>query len=417
MPLASLALDGILGGAPNNDSGEKVDPLKGWILPTVYRCVSILSTVVASCRLEVIDTEGTATPWSDLQGLQSYTAFELIEIMVAHLAGWGNFYARKIMNGPYKLIDLQPIYPGNVQVYRQRGKKMFRIRKTEEPNPANPVPNPNMSAEWDTTDESQIFHVPFLGYDGLQGMSPIVLAAQTFGTAMAADRLAARFYSRGQQLGGILKVKVPLAKQEQADAMKSQWRASHGGVRNSGDVAILDSETDFMPITIAPEALQFLQSRQWQAQELARIFGVPLTMLSFDSTGYGDAIETQQIGFVTYTVRSYTDRIEQRVGRDLLPRGKNAEFDLDRLMRGSMLERYQAYNTGIAGGWLLRSEARSNENMTEVKGLDVPLEPTAVNGQMNMPPLSVPGSEPAQNPNPQAVDAPPMNPDQDDDSD
>lgn len=398
MPLASLALDGILGSGVNNDSGESVDPLLGLGVPTAYRCVSIIATTVASCMVEELDRDGVATPWRDYQNLVSYTPYEITELIVTHMAAWGNFYAFKVMqNG--RLIDLQPIFPANVDVIRVKGVKTFRVRRKTGENGTNPAPgSPPSGPGYDDYHEDKIFHVPFLGFDGLKGMSPIMLAAQTFGTSLAADRLAARFHSRGQQLGGIVKVKVPLANQSQADAIKMSWRSSHSGVRNAGDVAVLDSETDFQPITINPNELQLIEGRNWQAQEVARIYGVPLTMLSSATTGYGDAIETNQVGFVTYTLRGYTDRIEQRFSREFMPRGRTAKFDLDGLMRGSMSERYAAYNGAIAAGWLLRSEARKAESMTEVDGMDEPFTPQMVNGIPSNPPLTLDSADEAAKP-------------------
>lgn len=397
MPLASLALDGVLGGGSHNDSGQQVDALRGIALPTVYRCISVLSTVVASCTLEEIDKTGAAEVWDVFQNLQSYTAFEISELIVTHMAGWGNFYARKVMMGS-RLIDLQPIYPGNVSVRRVRGQKIFRVRKMIDATDASPnatqVGGPNSAPSYEDLTEDDVFHIPFLGYDGLQGMSPIMAAQQTVGIALASDRLAARFYRSGQQLGGIVKVKVPLAEQSQADAIKMQWQAVNGGVNNAGGVTVLDSETDFQPITIAPDSLQFIESRTWNAQELARIYGVPLTMLSFASTGYGDAIETQQIGFVSYTVRSYTDRIEQRLSREFTPRGRSVKYNLDQLMRGTLGERYTAYNLAIAGGWMQPAEARASENMTDESDLDYFLKPQALNGVLNTPPMTPNGAPP-----------------------
>lgn len=401
MPLASLALDGILGGG-GTDSGEAVDPLAMLALPTAYRCVSIISTVVASCALEAIDRNDEASPWSTWQGLQTYTPWEITELIIAHMAGWGNFYGRKVMIGS-RLVDLQPIYPGNVSVLRINGQKIFRVR-----TPVPDAPLQGTVAVQDLT-EDDVLHIPFLGYDGLQGVSPVGAMAQTFGTSIAADRLAAKFHASGQQLGGIIKVKVPLASQAQADAIKQQWQSNHAGTRNSGRVAVLDAETDFTPITINPNDLQLIQGREWQGQEIARIYGVPLTMLSFNSTGYGDAIETQQVGFVTYTVRSYTDRIEQRLAREFMPRGSRLQFDLSSLMRGAMSERFMAWNTAIAGGWMTRAEARAAENMPEIAGLDTPLEPQATAGTLPMPPMTDPNASPPP--------APPVPADDEDSSD
>lgn len=402
MPLASLALDGVLGSGQNNDSGESVDQIKGLAIPTAYRCIAILSTVVGSCTLEEISrSDGDAETWDVLENLISYTAFEIKEIATAHLAGWGNFFARKVVQAG-KLVDLSPVYPGSVKVLRIRGVKTFRVRNSQDdpspdqPNAGNWYSDANAGLYTDYPDgpDCPIFHIPGFGYDGLQGISPIMMAAQAFGTTIAADRLAARFYSKGQMLGGILKVKVPLGSQGQADAMKYAWRKSHAGVGNMGDIAILDSETDFQAITIAPEALQFLQSRQWQSAEIAKMFGLPPFLVS-ETTTWGTGIAQQWQGFVTVTLRGYTDRMEQRFTRYFAKRGKYLEFELDSLMRGSMMERYQAYGQAIGWGWMNRAEARVKERMKAAPPsaeLEKFLEPSTMNGALADGPMAPAGN-------------------------
>lgn len=411
MPLASLALDGILGSGQNNDSGEPVDPEKGMgAVPTAYRCIRIISTVVASLTLEELQKDGDSERWPVLDNLISYTAYEAMEIIASRIAGWGNYFGRKIMqNG--RLVDLIPYPNEDVKVIRVRGLKTFRIKRRDDNGKLVTDPSRPNDALFDDIPDGPgcpVFHVPGFGFDGLQGVSPVLLAAQTFGTSLAADRLAARFFSKGQQLGGIVKVKAPLANQSQADAIKYAWRRSHSGVQNAGDVAVLDAETDFQPITIAPEALQFLQSRQWQAWEVAKMFGIPAYMVSETST-WGSGIEQMNSGFVTYTIRDYTDRIEQRFTRDFATRGKPLEFDLDRLLRGSMVERYQAYGQGIGWGWLLRSEVRKKERMKALKpefGLDMPLQVQSMNGALADGPLNSP-------PNPGGNTPAPVTPNED----
>lgn len=394
MPLASLALDGVLGTGQNNDSGEPVDPEKGMgSIPTAYRCIAIISTVLASLTLEEVQGDGDAERWTVLDGLYSYTAFEIMEQIGARLAGWGNFFGKKIgRRGEWqgagdKLTDLIPYPGGDIKVIRKKGIKTFRVKKRNDDGTLATDPSkPNQPVYDDIPDgpDCEIFHIPGLGFDGLQGYSPIILASQTFGTALAADKLAARFYSRGQQLGGIIKVKAPLSDQTQADSIKLSWRNSHGGIHNAGEVAVLDAETDFMPITIPPEALQFLQSRQWQAWEVAKMFGIPAFMVE-STTTWGTGIESMSEGFVAYTMRSYTDRVEQRFTRDFGARGKPLEFDLDRLLRGNMMQRFQAYGQGIGWGWITRAEVRKKERMKPLDakyGLDEPLQVTVMNGAL-----------------------------------
>lgn len=371
------------------DSGESVTPDNSIILPTVWRCVALLSTVIAGCPLRTYKNPGKKEKFPILfdpgNTTTRFTQFELWELVVAHLCLWGNAYVRKIRNPlTDQVVDLAPIEPGRVKVKVSNkyihekfgiplGEKIFEIKQV---NPETGIVDPNAKPIVLTTWE--LMHIPGLGYDGVQGMSPIGLANRTIGTAMAGDRLAARFYAKGSMLSGVLNVKVPLTNQRQADSIRSKWIQKMGGVSHAAEVAVLDAETTFQPLTIPPDQLQFLQSRRWQTTEIARLFGIPPHLVGDveKSTSWGTGIEQQNVGFVCYTVSGYTNRIEQRCTREVISTNKQfCEFDLDRLLRGDMAERFAAYAVGIQWGWLTRNEARIKENMQPIDGLDEPLTP------------------------------------------
>jgi HK97 family phage portal protein len=327
----------------------------------------------------------------------------LWELVVAHLCLWGNAFVRKVRNGGDLIVDLIPVCPALVKVVRVKrdGKHTDGKQFLIEHRAANGVLEyVEKTGNWD------IMHIPGQGYDGLVVLSPLQLAAQTYGTALAADKLAARFFSRGTSLTGILNVKAPLTDQAQADEIKKRWHEVNAGSNHSGDIAVLDAETTFQQLTIPPDQLQFLESREWQVSELARIYGIPPHLIGDESksTSWGSGIEQQNIGFVGYTVGGWTSRIEQRVAREVVnTRGQVSKFDLTELMRGSTSERFAAYALGIQWGWLTRNEARGKEDMQPLSGLDKPLTPLNMSDGSEPPP-----TQPANNaqPSPGAVTPP-----------
>lgn len=376
VPLASVAFDNVYGllSRQNNSSGETVTVDRALALPTVWRCIGLLSTVIAGCPLQVYKDPGKKlikVPAIDPNNpATTYTQFELNELIVAHLGLWGNAYVRKIRNAADAIVDLIPINPALVKPnLDNKGNKIFEVR----------IVNPDGTYQRTQTYTTfEIMHIPGLGYDGVKGLSPLQVAAQTYGTAMAADKLAARFFTAGSQLSGIIKVKVPLTEQSQADEIRRKWQMTHAGVGHSSEVAVLDAETDFQPLTIPPDSLQFLESREWQASELARMYGIPPHLIGDESksTSWGTGIEQQNIGFVAYTVAGWTTRMEQRYTREIVnTRGQYAVYDLTELMRGSTAERFDAYATAIQWGWLTRNEARIKEDLEPIDGLDEPLTP------------------------------------------
>lgn len=374
-PLSSVALDSWFGNQNQTDAGEMVSVETSMTIPTVFRCVALLSGLVAQCPLGVFKTKGrkpvVVKALDPANDQATYTPFELKELIVAHLALWGNAYVRKIRDRTGRIIDLRPLNPSAVKVeLDDEGDKLFLV---DRGNAADGLPRFVPLTTYD------VMHVPGLGYNGLVGLAPIELARQALGTAKAGDKLAARFYSSGTQLTGVINVKAPLASQDQADAIRRRWLQKNSGTAHAAEVAVLDAETTFQPLTIPPDQLQFLDSRRWQTTEIARMFGIPPHLVGDveKSTSWGTGIEEQNTGFIAYTINGgYVCRIEERITREIVSApGQYSKFDLDRLLRGDMAERFQSYAVAIQWGWLTRNEARLKEDMEPIDGLDEPLTP------------------------------------------
>lgn len=401
VPLASVGFDNVF-STTNTDSGESVTPDTAAGVGTFYRCLFLLSSVVGSCPVEVFrkrDHECIDHPLFDSANQQmTYTQFELFQLMMVYRLVWGNTFVYK-KRGPYdQIIDLKPLYPEAVQVDIQKGQKVFLVKKIKDDGTIDETSKPQVFTDW------EIMHIPNMGYNGMTGLPVVSLMAQSLGTAIAADRLAARFYSAGTQLGGIIKVKAPLRNQSQAEGIKARWMQKNAGVAHAGNVAVLDAETDFQSITIPPDQLQFLESRRWQTTEIARWFGIPPHLVGDveKSTSWGSGIETQNIGLNTYTLNGHTTPIEQRLTREIVQvRGQLAKFNLDALMRGSTVERYQALSQAVGGPWMTVNEGRISENKKPMddEKYDEVLPPQGIA------PMGAPGDD--ENGPPSPGDAPP----------
>jgi HK97 family phage portal protein len=431
VPLTAIGLDNVYGLMSRSEAGESVTQDIAPSIPVFWRCIQLLSTVIAGCPLRAYRIDGREEVFPDILSVQNtnmrYTQYELWSLVVAHMATWGNAYVLKYRDptvgrntvlppGHLMITDLRPINPGLVEVSidPETREKIFKVTQVN----ADGTPKANTPPLILTTYE--VMHVTGLSLDGVTGIDPVRNFVRTLGTSIAADKLAARFYSKGTMLSGVINIRTPLADQEQADQIRSRWIAKSGGVAHGAEVAVLDAETTFTPLTIPPDSLQFLESRRWQTTEIARIFGIPPHLVGDveKSTSWGTGIEEQNTGFVNYTVAGYTNPIEQRVSREIITASTQfCEFDLNRLLRGSQSERYAAYNTGIMSGWMLRNEARQAENMEPVPGLDdalLPLNMQTVDQANSMAKIN---QDKAENPPPPPpVMAPPSAPAQGDDN-
>lgn len=385
VPLTSSSLLEYLGGVPQ-DSGIAVSETSSLHMPAVWRAVSVISCVSAALPLHSYKA-GTkertvsrllANPHPEL------TPYELWRLSYVHRVLWGNSYLQKVRNGAGQVLELWPVRPDRVQVDRVKpsdglpGGKLFQVTDDQ-------------GVQHDLTSRD-ILHIPGLGYDGTTGCSPIRAAAQGIGLSIAAEKSAARLFGSGNMVSGILQTEQRL-EPDQAEALKARWKAKMSGVQNAHDVAVLDSGASFEPVTMPYKDAQFLESRQFQITEIARMFGVPLFLLmeTAKSTSWGTGLEQQAQGFVTFDLSpTWLTPTEQRVTKELLAASVYAKYSVQGLLRGDSTARANFYRVMREIGGLSANEIRELEDRPPVEGGDSYLQP------LNLAPLgSTPTADPA----------------------
>lgn len=366
-PLTSQALIDVMVG-PATDAGVNVSEKSALGLPAAYRAIALIAGTCAGLPLHAYRDRGEVRERMPSQPVlvskphPDMTPFEWAELVYVHLLGWGNAYLRKskqVATG--RVTELWPIEPSRVRVGRAKdGSKVYGI-----------------DADGDTlplTDE-EILHIPGLGYDGTAGMSPIRAARQAIGLAMATEKHGARFFGSGTMLSGVLSTDQRIDT-DTADRLKARWKSANAGLDNAHDIAVLGSGTNFTPISVNPSDAQFIETQKFSVAQIARIFGVPphLLMDTEKSTSWGTGIEQQSIGFVTYTLRPWLIRVEQRLSR-LLPQPQYVKFAVEGLLRGDTKARYESYAVGRNWGWLSVNDIRRLEDMSPVDGGESYLQP------------------------------------------
>lgn len=343
-------------------------------LAAVWACVRVLSQTMASLPLVVyerLDRGKRRAPdhplWELLHNEPNplMTSYEWRQALMGHLALWGNAYSEIEMSGAGQVVALWPLRPDRmVEVWRTGDGLRYRY---ELPDGERVV----LSGE-------RVFHVRGLSSDGVLGYSPIATTRQAVALGLAAEEFGARFFGNDARPGGVLQHPGVLGDQAHGRLQKS-WESRHGGLARSHRVAILEEGMTYQQIGIPPEDAQFLETRKFQAEEIARVFGVPAHKVGLLDRATFSNIEHQSIEFVTDTVRPYAVQWEQAILSRLMGRGDRgryfAEFLVDGLLRGDTVSRYQAYATGRQNGWLSANDIRELENMNPVDGGDVYLVP------------------------------------------
>ena len=214
---------------------------------------------------------------------------------------------------------------------------------------------------------SDMLHIPGLGFDGLVGYSPIAMAKNAIGMAIACEEYGAKFFANGAAPGGVLEhpgtIKDP-------QRVRESWQSTFGGSGNANKIAVLEEGMKYTPIGISPEQAQFLETRKFQINEIARIFRVPPHMVGDLEKSSFSNIEQQSLEFVKYTLEPWLVRWEQSIQRTLLsPEEKKryfAKFNVEGLLRGDYASRMSGYATARQNGWMSANDIRELENMDRI---------------------------------------------------
>jgi HK97 family phage portal protein len=216
-----------------------------------------------------------------------------------------------------------------------------------------------------------VLHIPGLGFDGLVGYSPIAMAKNAIGMAIACEEYGAKFFANGAAPSGVLEHPGTL---KDPGRVRESWQATFGGSSNAQKVAVLEEGMKYTPISISPEQAQFLETRKFQIDEIARIFRVPPHMIGDLEKSSFNNIEQQSLEFVKYTLDPWVSRWEQAMSRALLmPEEKKKyffKFNVDGLMRGDYQSRMQGYATARQNGWMSANDIRELENLDKIPAED-----------------------------------------------
>lgn len=359
-----------LGGST---AGKVVNEHSAMQMTAVYSCVRILAEAVAGLpfhlfRYKPDNGKEKAIDHSLYRILHDepnpeMTSFIFRETLMTHLLLWGNAYAQIIRNGKGEVVALYPLMPNRMSVDRDSAGQLYYTytRYGDEAQPSQ-----TSTVRLRPTD---LLHIPGLGFDGLVGYSPIAMARNAIGLAMATEEYGAKFFANGAAPGGVLEhpgvIKDPVR-------VKESWNAAYQGSSNSHRIAVLEEGMKYQPIGISPEQAQFLETRKFQINEIARIFRVPPHMVGDLEKSSFSNIEQQSLEFVKYTLDPWVTRWEQAVNRSLLlPNEKRllfAKFNVDGLLRGDYVSRMSGYATARQNGWMSANDIRELENLDRIPG-------------------------------------------------
>jgi HK97 family phage portal protein len=272
---------------------------------------------------------------------------------------------------------------GNTYSFMERGRGTGRVRNLWPLNPEN-MDKRRVSGEifYEYDDNGQkkvlgageVLHIPGLGFDGIKGYSVIHVFKQLFSASRASERMGAELFKNFGQPKGIIRLKGRLADRAARDRLRESWESAQADWGNKHRVAVLEDDAEWQSLSIPPDDAQFLETRKFQVNEIARMFRVPPHLIGDLDRATFNNIEHQGIEFVVHTMRPWLVRWEQALNRQLLTERDQREyffeFKIDALLRGDAKARWEAYRTAREIGVLSANDIREMENMNPIDGGD-----------------------------------------------
>lgn len=353
-------------GSAANVAGVNVNTVTAESISAVYACVAAISETVGSLPLEVYRNTDQGREKAKTHPLYKIlhaepngyqTAMEFREQMQRHVLLRGNAYAEIVWSITGRIEALKPMHPDSVTVLTTPDGRLLYETKDRMGRTRRLL-------------SDEVLHLRYHSDDGLMGRSPIQVARDTVGLALAERTHGAKLFEQGTKLSGVIET-PPGTTKEQASQIRDSWATGQAGVMNHGKTPVLPQGASYKTVSMTLEDAEWIEARRLSIVECARLFRVPPVMIGdMEAANYSNVVELARF-FVTNTLRRHLVMWEQAINRACITNPAFfVEHNVEGLLRGDSLARSNFYQRGIEDGWMLKSEVRRIENLPTIEGID-----------------------------------------------
>lgn len=351
-----------LGGDLTTESqaGVAINSKNAYEVVAFFSAVSLISDTISTLPVDAyIRVDGERKPyrpkpaWIDQPDVDT-TRQAHFGSVVSSLLVSGNAYTRVFRDNRGEVVNLVALDPSKMTVQRSAiGRKIFIY--ADEPKPLS---------------SDEVIHIIDLATPGsLTGLSRVEKLKDALGVATALQAYAARFFSQGSTTQGIIEYPGELTPEEAKD-LRDSFDSRHRGFKKAHRTGILSGGAKYVDTTVPNDQAQFLDSRRFAVEEIARAFNIPLHMLGVPDTASYASVEQNNLQFISHTLRPILEKIEWSYSK-LLPSTAFIKFNFSALLRGDLNSRYQAYSVALQSGFKSINEIKKLEDEPAVVGGDV----------------------------------------------
>lgn len=343
---------------PLTKSGASINENSALAISTVYACVYKIASTIAALGLELYVRNGNRVevanmhPARDLVTLkpnEQQTSYEFWESVIASAVLYGVGYAIIERDDRQYANRLIWVHNSEIELKEVEGERVYTVKNYGVVRPEN-----------------------MLTICNLFRMSPIQLHRENLGLAKSAQDFGSEYFGQSGQMTGVLSSDQPL-KKEQMDIIQGSW---NNGAANAG-TKLMPFGFKYQRISIAPDEAQFIETRQFQAQEICRIFSVPMALVQLPGSETYNNVEQQNLMFARHTIQPWVKRIQQEIDKKLIPSFDKpavySRFNLNDLYRGDMDARAGFFTQMLSSGVMSINEVRAEEDKNPIDGGDVHL--------------------------------------------
>ena len=377
-------IDALVG--PKAKSGVVVNARNTISLSAVWRAINLIAESIASMPFEVtketlsgstrVDKNHPVHNLINSEPNELYTSFDFRHTLMIHVLLYGNAYAYiKRNDGNANVKRLTILDPTQVDVFYHENTLLYKYALNGE-----------------TYGYDEIIHIKNTSLNGFAGLNSLDVHTENFGLGLASRDFGSNLYKNGAFPSGVMEGDKPLS-DSAYNRLKGSFAAAYAGLQNVGKVPILEEGFKFKPISMSPKDALLIESQKFSIEDVSRIFGVPMHLLSALDRATFNNIEQLSLEFAKYTIRPWAKRIEQEFNRKIFKESEKnrtkTRFNMDAFLRGDTESRAKFYKEAIGNGWMSINEVRSREKLNAVDGGNIHFIPLNMailkDGKINVP--------------------------------
>lgn len=346
-------------GQGKSAAGVRVSRNKALGYPAVWRAVSLISGDVGKLPLLVYKQSGKNKEPDPAHGAyrlllrkpnDAMTAFTFKQTLMLHVLIHGNGYAYIDCDGGGKVKQLLILDPESCEPIRVGGVLWYLYQ-------------PPSGSEWRKLPADEVLHVKGLGFDGLKGYPVLRIMRDALGAAIAARDHSARYFANGARPGGVLEHPAKLTDQARRN-MRESWDRVHRGLENAHKVAILEEGTKYQGFASNARDAQLLETREFDAREVANILGVPTHKLGDPSKVAYNSLGEENQSYYDDTLSRWLKVFAEEAHDKLLSEGEKAseshcvDFDYQEIQRANLPAQVDFVDKLVKAGIINQDEGR-----------------------------------------------------------